>query len=114
MRSEYTLGRGAYAISRAVSGGSFEAFEAVPNETEGQLTIVTIRGALYCRASAHGDSYEAITARFAEACQGPAPVIALRIDSPGGTLDGLSDCLASMRSKAKAHNKRIHAYVEGA
>ena len=83
------------------------------NETVEQCEIVTIRGPLEQHDGWWADSYEAVLDRVTEACESPSPVIVLKIDSPGGQLEGCFDAARTIRSRCAAANKRLIAYVDG-
>ncbi len=95
----------------------FEVFvmsgELPLNEERPEATLVTIRGPLDQHASRWCDSYEAITARIAQACEGNASAIVMRIDSPGGEAAGCMEAARDIRAMCAAVNKTLIAYVEG-
>lgn len=97
----------------------FESFlvdddAAAPQNTEvADCAVVDIRGPLVAHSDYWCDSYEAICARVAEACAGPARAVVLRFDSPGGDVTGCFDAAAAIRSACEAAGKQLHAYVEG-
>ena len=84
---------------------------APPNETIGQVAVVHIRGVLDHHEGDGGDSYDAICKRVGEACQSDARTIVLRIDSPGGVVSGLNECVGEIRTLAKEARKRLICYV---
>jgi ClpP class serine protease len=94
--------------------GLFSDAEQPGNEQRGdEATIVTIRGPLSQYDDWWSDSYEAIRARVGEACQQAAPVVVLRIDSPGGEVAGLFDTARAIRTACKSAGKRLIVHVEG-
>ena len=83
------------------------------NEGGDQATIVTVRGPLSQYDDWWSDSYEAIRARVEDACQQAAPVVVLRIDSPGGDVAGLFDTARAIRGACDRSGKRLLVHVEG-
>ena len=83
------------------------------NERIGDVAIVKIRGPLDRHASASLDSYDAIAARFDEACESDARTIVLRIHSPGGVVFGCFDGARDLRARADKSGKRLIAFVDG-
>lgn len=91
----------------------FAATAAPENAVDDAATIVTIRGPISQHDDWWEDSYEAIRRRVDEACQQAAPVVVLRIDSPGGDVAGLFDTVRAIRETCKRAGKRLVAHVEG-
>jgi signal peptide peptidase SppA len=87
--------------------------EKPENEGGDDATIVTIRGPLSQHDDWWQDSYEAIRARVDEACQQAAPVVVLRIDSPGGDVLGCFDTARYIRTACERAGKRLLAHTEG-
>jgi ClpP class serine protease len=83
------------------------------NEELPQATVVRVRGPLDQHDEGWFDSYEAITARVAAACESSAPAIVLLMDSPGGEASGVFECARNLRAMADMRGKRLIAYVEG-
>lgn len=82
------------------------------SEIEG-VPVVTINGPLEHHAGWWCDNYDAITQRVANALEGPAPGIVLRIDSPGGMVSGCMEAARDIRAMADTAGKTLTAYVDG-
>ncbi len=95
----------------------FELFFAPPepieNEQIGDVTVVDIRGPLHQHDDGWCDSYEAISARVATACESACRAIVLRVDSPGGDAAGCFDTARSLRAQCAAAGKPLYAHVDG-
>jgi ClpP class serine protease len=83
------------------------------NSLVGNVALVDIRGPLHTHDDGWCDSYEAVRARVAEACESPASIVVMRIDSPGGDAAGCFDAARSIRASARDANKLLVAFVEG-
>lgn len=105
--------QGALALQRSAFFDLFLEAEDTANEQRAEATIVTIRGPLEHHAGWWCDSYEAILERVDVACRAPAPVVLLRIDSPGGQVAGCFDTARQIQARARAAGKRLVAYVDG-
>lgn len=94
----------------------FDTF-AIPdsrsNALLGNVALVDIRGPLHTHDDGWCDSYEAVRARVAEACESAAPIVVMRIDSPGGDAAGCFDAARAIRASARDANKLLVAFVEG-
>jgi ClpP class serine protease len=84
-----------------------------PNSEIGDAVIVDIRGPLEQHAHYCYDSYEAISARVAEACKTAARSVILRFDSPGGEVAGCFETARELRTMCSAAGKRLLAFAEG-
>lgn len=85
-----------------------------PNERHAvysDVAIVHARGALEHHATPGFDSYEAITARVADAIAGEPVAIVLAIDSRGGSVAGMTECIAALRAMRAASGIPMMAYV---
>jgi ClpP class serine protease len=91
----------------------FSIPETRTNAMLGNVAIVDIRGPLHTHDDGWCDSYEAVRARVAEACESQAPIVVMRIDSPGGDAAGCFDAARAIRASARDTNKLLIAYVEG-
>jgi ClpP class serine protease len=95
----------------------FELFfmDARPPENSevGDAVIVDIRGPLEQHAHYCYDSYEAISARVAAACETAARTVILRFDSPGGEVAGCFETARALRTMCSAAGKRLFAFAEG-
>ena len=90
-----------------------------------QFAVVNVRGPLEHHLDSQGDSYDAIVQRVTEAFAGictdengeqedegvPEAVI-LRIDSPGGVVSGLNECVKKLRALSAAAEIPLIAYVD--
>jgi ClpP class serine protease len=86
---------------------------AVPeNVTEGTVTTVYLRGVMD-HHEGFGDSYDALVKRWGEACNDGGRTLALRIDSPGGVVSGLSECVEELSVRAREAGCKTVAYVDG-
>lgn len=83
------------------------------NALLGNVAIVDIRGPLHTHDDSWCDSYEAVRVRVAEACESAAPIVVMRVDSPGGDAAGCFDAARAIRASARAANKLLIAFVEG-
>ena len=88
--------------------------ETPPNESHGTVCIVHVRGALMHFDGEGGDSYEAILRRVANAlAQDKKPsAILFRIESPGGVVAGLNECVLKLRRMSKDSGVRFVAFVD--
>lgn len=86
-------------------GGPFELV------ADGAAAVVTVRGPLSYESFMF-DSYSAIKARVAAAAQSEAPIVLLRISSPGGDVAGAFDCAKAVRSIVHAAGKTYIAYSD--
>lgn len=83
-----------------------------PNEYREDCTIMYIRGPLEQRDCGYGDSYENIRKRFGDALKAKPECIIIRIDSPGGVVAGLNQCVYDMNRAKKANGKHVIVYVD--
>lgn len=83
-----------------------------PNEYREECTIMYIRGPLEQRDCGYGDSYELIRKRFGEALKAKPECIVIRIDSPGGVVAGLNQCVYDMIRAKEASGKHVIVYVD--
>jgi len=76
------------------------------------VAVVPVTGALMDRAGWWWDGYDAIQKRY-EAAQADARVraVMLDLDSPGGMVAGLFDCMRALRAAKLASKKRTVAWV---
>lgn len=84
------------------------------NEQHGNVCVVEVSGPLVQRDEMWCDSYEAIRARFAEACKSEARAIVMRFDSPGGDASGCFETARALRDEAEKANKLLIAYIDKA
>jgi ClpP class serine protease len=91
----------------------FSVPDSRSNALLGDVAIVDIRGPLHTHDDGWCDSYEAVRARVAEACESTAPIVVMRIDSPGGDAAGCFDAARALRASARDANKLLIAFVEG-
>src|SRR5678815_3605064 len=83
-----------------------------PFTVDGSVAIVDIRGPLEQHAGTWCDSYEVILARVAAALASPAQKVLMRIDSPGGVVNGCLEAARQLRVMAAAHGKPLIAYAD--
>jgi signal peptide peptidase SppA len=81
-------------------------------EIDRGVAQVFVRGPLEHHDEGCGDSYEALLCRVQAALTSEAQAVALRIDSPGGVVSGLNQCVAGIRAAQKAARKPLVAYVD--
>jgi ClpP class serine protease len=84
------------------------------NETHGSVCIVHVRGALVHFKEGGGDSYESILERVKaglEADPKPSAVL-FRIESPGGVVAGLNECVLKLRRMSEDSGIPFVAYVD--
>ncbi len=94
----------------------FWLFAAPIQETEYRedgVAVVHVRGPLEHHEDPCADSYDAIRQRAEEAfaCE-DARAVVLCVDSPGGVVSGLNECVEALRRCAKSSGKRFVAYVD--
>jgi ClpP class serine protease len=90
-----------------MSGGS-----PPPNDARGTVAIVNVRGALQHWACEWGDSYEGLVARVAEALASYPSSVLLRIDSPGGVVAGLNECVIRLQRMSREAKIPLVAYID--
>ena len=90
-----------------------EEDEAEPGYTvQDGVAIVSIEGALLDRALWFWDGYDAIQARAERAFDDPdVRKVLLDLDSPGGMVAGLFDCMRALRAKKRETGKPLCAWV---
>lgn len=91
-------------------------FEPAPKRENRYLataTVVEVMGPLEHHANECFDSYDEIGERVDAACKATAPVVILKIDSPGGDVSGAFDTARELRAKCSAAGKKMVAYVDG-
>jgi signal peptide peptidase SppA len=80
--------------------------------TESGIAIVSVEGPLEYRGGFF-DSYEKIHARIDEAMEDEdTRAVVLRIDSPGGTTDGLNETISRIRVSKERHGKPLIAFAD--
>lgn len=84
------------------------------NEQHGNVCVVEVSGPIVQRDEMWCDSYEAIRARFAEACKSEASAIVMRFDSPGGDASGCFETARALREEAAKARKPLIAYIDKA
>lgn len=92
---------------------TFDAVAERGNVVHSDVSVVSVRGPLEHHAGTWMDSYSEIIERVSAACDTPARAVALRIDSPGGTVAGMLDTARAVRARCDAAGKRLLAYVDG-
>lgn len=84
------------------------------NEMIGAVCVVDVCGPLEQHDARWCDSYEAIKARVAEACESSASAVVLRVDSPGGAVAGCFDAVRAIRAMCATARKPLYAFCEHA
>lgn len=114
--------KGRLALAKKAWGDEFEILMAITEQTpsppfallEGGLGVVDIRGPLVNRAHWAWDSYEAIGGRVDAAFDcADVRTVCMRINSPGGDVDGCFDFVRQLRAMALRHGKPLIAFVDG-
>lgn len=112
---------GMLALARKAWGEEYEVAIVVsaagapaPFAKVGDLAVVDIKGPLVNHKHPAWDSYEAILER-ADAAFDDQEVkrVCMRINSPGGDVDGCFDAARRLRFLAKFHGKELIAYADG-
>ena len=86
--------------------------DEIEYEVVNGVAIVPVCGALMDRAGWCWDGYDAIQARIEAAHADPTVrAIMLDLDSPGGMVAGLFDCMRALRAAKVASGKRMTAWV---
>lgn len=102
----------------AVDPQAFLELFIVPSSREseliGDVCVVDICGPIEQHDVGWSDSYEAIRARVAEACESSAKAIVLRVDSPGGACSGCFDTARAIRTMCAHARKPLYAYCDQA
>ena len=125
LRSGELLAVDPSAVARNADGWLMLLGNPPPENTRhGSVAIVHIRDALEHHACPYSDSYESILQRVRCAMCGDddpgAPVAAggekpsaviLDIDSPGGVVAGLNECVLALRAMSKEYGVKLYAYV---
>lgn len=104
------------AIDRAAIGKSVALTPAEPHRPQGVVAVVPVRGPLAQRAihdmCGHVDGYDAVAARFEKAlADTTVNAVLLDMDSPGGDVAGLEQCVERMKAAAARSGKPVHAFV---
>lgn len=105
------------ALDPAAMGTTVALDDPKPVETRGAVALVSVRGPLAQRAISdlcgYVDGYDAIAARFVAALHDPrVDAIVLVVDSPGGDVAGLEECIRRMSTAREASGKPIAVYVD--
>src|SRR5271166_1728334 len=86
--------------------------ESPANEDMGSVCVVHIRGALCHYRGDGGDSYEAIVERIEAAFASEPESVLIRIESPGGLVSGLNECVLKLQRMSKKTGIPLIAYVD--
>jgi signal peptide peptidase SppA len=96
--------------------GFFILLGSAPRENKqvGTVCIVHVRGALMHYKGEGGDSYEAILERvgLAVAADPKPTAVVFRIESPGGVVAGLNECVTKLQRMSKDSGVPFVAYVD--
>lgn len=121
-RQERFVRSGMLAVDRRAWGASFDVMLGLdgapparpPFTRAGKLAVVRIEGPLVHHADPWWDSYDAIMGRVSEAlADRESEAVCLRINSPGGDVDGCFDTARALRALAQKSGKRLLAYADG-
>lgn len=107
--------RGPQAILAASYGQEFELVTPPDNTVSNGVAVVMIMGPLTHRGGGWwdcGDTYDGIESRVKAAVESSAGTIVLKIDSPGGDVDGCFECSKTLRKMVAAAGKRLISYVD--
>lgn len=112
---------GMLALAKKAWGEEYEVRIAIgaegappPFALSGGLAVVDVKGPLKNHRHPCWDSYEAIVERVGAAlAEGQAERVVMRIDSPGGDVDGCFDAARALRAMAKKAGKPLEAYADG-
>lgn len=86
--------------------------EPKPNDEESGIVTVYIRGAIeHHDEGSGGDSYDQIRERAAQAFEDGRAVV-LRIDSPGGVVSGLNECVRELQRMRAEYRKPLVAFAD--
>jgi ClpP class serine protease len=86
--------------------------EAPPYQRRNGLAIVSIRGALSQRGGYWWDGHEAIRGKIEKALHDPlVSLVVLELDSPGGVVAGMVDCVEAVQRAQLATGKEIWGYA---
>src|SRR5690606_9449049 len=102
------------AIDPKAFGLEFLCLDAGPaalDTTNPHVTVVRVDGPISYDSFLF-DSYDSIRERVSAACATPAPTVCMRINSPGGDLNGAFDCARDLRRIARTAGKRLVVHVE--
>lgn len=90
-----------------------DAAPARPFELIGTTAIVRVEGPLVRDGGWFWDGYDAIQQRFSCAIEDPCVErVVLKIDSPGGVVSGMLECVHAMRAMATASGKHVTAFAD--
>lgn len=107
--------KGPLAIAPFAWGLDYEQSpaSAVALASDGDVAVVMVMGPLtHHGVWWGGDTYDAIEERVAAALATSASTVVMKIDSPGGEVDGAFECARTLRLMAAAAGKRLVAYVD--
>jgi signal peptide peptidase SppA len=104
--------QGMLAIEPKAFLGLFDSHQETEPQVIGDAAIVEVRGPLDHHSGLF-DSYDAIRERCARACEMPASVVVLKIDSPGGDVSGCFEVAREIRRLCATKGKTLIAYANG-
>jgi capsid assembly protease len=104
--------QGMLAIEPKAFLGLFDLHQDTEPQVIGDAAVVEVRGPLDHHLGLF-DSYDAIRERCARACEMPASVVVLKLDSPGGDVSGCFEVAREIRRLCAAKGKTLIAYANG-
>ncbi len=105
--------KGPLAILASAYGQEYELVTPSAPTQEGGIAVVMIMGPLTHHGEWWmGDTYDAIESRVAAALATSADTVVLKIDSPGGEVNGVFECSKTLNLLAAQAGKRLIAYVD--
>lgn len=116
MRTRRYDRRGALALEPSAWGLTFatsEPEQEAPFEEIGGVAVVRISGPLTSEPGWWFDSYPQIVERVNAALESPCKALVLRIDSPGGDVDGCYATAREIRARAADAGVKVYAYADG-
>jgi len=116
MKREVFRRQGALAVAPQAWGHEYDitiesgrdAFELTDD-----VAVVDVNGPLVHHQNWCWDSYDEIRARVAEAMASPARSVVMRINSPGGDVEGCFELSRELRTMATTSGKPLLAYADG-
>lgn len=105
--------KGALALAASAWGQEYELIAPPQPTLDGGVAVVMVMGPLTHHGDWWGgDTYDAIEARVRAALETSASTVVMKLDSPGGEVNGAFECSKTLRSMARAAGKKLIAYVD--